>query len=83
MWLETILRAWSGDTGSGCLISTGMEWAEASVLAGEGSDVEEWLEGPDGDSGVTVFVIKGDVASSDKLLSQMHKDSLGIENTMT
>lgn len=53
------------------------------MLAGEGSDVEEWLECPDGDSGVTVFVIKGDVASSDKLLSQMPKDSLGIENTMT
>lgn len=55
----------------------------ASVPAGEGSDVEGWLEGRDGDSGVTVFVIKGDVATSDKLLSQMPKDSLGIENTMT
>lgn len=81
-WLETILRAWCRP-GSGFLIFTGMEWAEASVLAGEGSDVEEWLGGPDGDSGVTMFVIKGDVASSDKLLSQMPKDSLGIENTMT
>lgn len=52
------------------------------MLVREGSDVEEWLEGPD-DSGVTVFVMKGDVASSDKLLNQMPKDSLGIENTMT